>query len=79
MVRWDDGAADGALTFNYDTLAAKEGGMASASGLALFLLDGQLTGRAAPTQSDKGEPHGSAPPTPPDMRVRIRRFRDLSL
>ena len=27
---------------------------------------------------DRGKPHGSAPPTPPDMRVRIRRFRDVS-
>ena len=27
---------------------------------------------------DRGKPHGSAPPTPPDMRVRIRRFRNLS-
>lgn len=25
-----------------------------------------------------GKPHGSSPPTPPYMRVRIRRFRDLS-
>jgi hypothetical protein len=27
---------------------------------------------------DRGEPHGSAPPTPPDIRVRIRRFNGLS-
>ena len=27
---------------------------------------------------DRGEPHGSSPPTPPDMRVRIRRFGGLS-
>ena len=27
---------------------------------------------------DRGEPRGSAPPTPPDMRVRIRRFGELS-
>ena len=27
---------------------------------------------------DRGKPHGSAPPTPPDMRVRIRRFGGLS-
>src|SRR5215211_6288224 len=27
---------------------------------------------------DRGEPHGSAPPTPPDIRVRIRRFGGLS-
>ena len=27
---------------------------------------------------DKGKPRGSSPPTPPYMRVRIRRFRDLS-
>ena len=27
---------------------------------------------------DRGKPRGSSPPTPPDMRVRIRRFRDLS-
>src|SRR5262249_15793982 len=26
---------------------------------------------------DRGEPHGSAPPTPPDIRVRIRRFDGL--
>ena len=31
------------------------------------------------TIRDRGEPRGSAPPTPPDMRVRIRRFRDLCL
>ena len=27
---------------------------------------------------DRGEPRGSAPPTPPDIRVRIRRFAGLS-
>jgi len=27
---------------------------------------------------DRGEPRGSTPPTPPDMRVRVRRFSDLS-
>ena len=27
---------------------------------------------------DRGKPHGSSPPTPPDMRVRIRRFGGLS-
>ena len=27
---------------------------------------------------DRGKPRGSSPPTPPYMRVRIRRFRDLS-
>ena len=27
---------------------------------------------------DRGKPHGSAPPTPPDMRVRSRRFGGLS-
>ena len=27
---------------------------------------------------DRGKPHSSAPPTPPDMRVRIRRFGELS-
>ena len=27
---------------------------------------------------DRGKPRGSAPPTPPDMRVRIRRFGGLS-
>jgi len=27
---------------------------------------------------DRGKPHGSALPTPPDMRVRIRRFGGLS-
>ena len=27
---------------------------------------------------DRGEPRGSSPPTPPDMRVRIRRFGGLS-
>ena len=26
---------------------------------------------------DRGKPHGSSPPTPPDMRVRIRRFEKL--
>ncbi len=28
---------------------------------------------------DRGKPHGSAPPTPPDMRVRIRRFESVTL
>ena len=27
---------------------------------------------------DRGEPRGSSPPTPPDIRVRIRRFGGLS-
>ena len=27
---------------------------------------------------DRGEPRGSAPPTPPYVRVRIRRFEKLS-
>src|SRR5258708_39439958 len=27
---------------------------------------------------DRGEPHGSSPPTPPYVRVRIRRFAGLS-
>ena len=27
---------------------------------------------------DRGEPRGSSPPTPPDIRVRIRRFAGLS-
>ena len=27
---------------------------------------------------DRGKPRGSTPPTPPDMRVRIRRFGGLS-
>src|SRR5262245_49796956 len=27
---------------------------------------------------DRGKPRGSSPPTPPDMRVRIRRFGGLS-
>ncbi len=27
---------------------------------------------------DRGEPHGSSPPTPPYVRVRIRRFGGLS-
>jgi hypothetical protein len=27
---------------------------------------------------DRGEPHSSFPPTPPDMRVRIRRFGGIS-
>ena len=30
------------------------------------------------TDWDRGKPHGSSPPTPPDMRVRIRRFGGLS-
>src|SRR4029077_19973611 len=30
------------------------------------------------THRDRGKPHSSAPPTPPDMRVRIRRFGGLS-
>ena len=27
---------------------------------------------------DRGKPRGLSPPTPPDMRVRIRRFGELS-
>ena len=27
---------------------------------------------------DRGKPHSSAPPTPPDMRVRIRRFESVT-
>src|SRR6202022_1139567 len=27
---------------------------------------------------DRGEPHGSSPPTPPYVRVRIRRFDELN-
>src|SRR5215831_1290995 len=27
---------------------------------------------------DRGQPHGCTPPTPPDIRVRIRRFGGLS-
>jgi len=30
------------------------------------------------THRDRGKPRGSSPPTPPYMRVRIRRFRDFS-
>src|SRR5829696_10565637 len=30
------------------------------------------------TDRDRGEPRGSAPPTPPYVRVRIRRFGGLS-
>ena len=30
------------------------------------------------TDRDRGKPRGSSPPTPPYMRVRMRRFRDLS-
>jgi len=32
----------------------------------------------APLDRDRGKPRGSSPPTPPDMRVRIRRFGGLS-
>ncbi len=31
-----------------------------------------------PNDRDRGEPHGSSPPTPPYVRVRIRRFGGLS-
>ena len=30
------------------------------------------------THRDRGEPHDPRPPTPPDIRVRIRRFGGLS-
>jgi hypothetical protein len=30
------------------------------------------------TNRDRGKPYGFAPPTPPDIRVRIRRFGRLS-
>ena len=39
--------------------------------------DDQLRQKAEENQ-DRGEPRGSAPPTPPDMRFRIRRFGGLS-
>src|SRR5216684_2281010 len=40
----------------------------------------RLTGRIAAERinRDRGEPRGSAPPTPPYVRVRIRRFGGLS-
>ena len=34
--------------------------------------------RVARENRDRGKPHSSTPPTPPDMRVRIRRFGRLS-
>ena len=41
---------------------------------------GVLMGLVAsdPEDRDRGEPRGSAPPTPPYVRVRIRRFEKLS-
>jgi hypothetical protein len=38
----------------------------------------RITEIVEPANRDRGEPHGSSPPTPPDMRVRIRRFGGLS-
>jgi len=35
-------------------------------------------GRSPDFNRDRGEPRGSSPPTPPDIRVRIRRFAGLS-
>ena len=42
----------------------------------LQLSDGTLVER---TNRDRGEPRGSSPPTPPYIRVRIRRFGGLSV
>jgi hypothetical protein len=36
------------------------------------------SGVSSAIDRDRGKPHGSAPPTPPDMRVRIRRFGEVS-
>jgi len=51
--------------------------------LCLYPDSGSLTrarnlGRGSHLDWDRGEPHSSSPPTPPDMRVRIRRFGGLS-
>ena len=38
----------------------------------------QRSGMRTPVQNrDRGEPRGSSPPTPPDIRARIRRFSGL--
>src|SRR3977135_2598110 len=37
----------------------------------------QPMGRETDIDRDRGEPRGSAPPTPPYVRVRIRRFEKL--
>jgi len=34
--------------------------------------------KALSNNRDRGQPHGCTPPTPPDIRVRIRRFGGLS-
>jgi len=43
-----------------------------------LLSQNQYAGPTPVSLDDQGKPHGSSPPTPPYMRVRIRRFRDLS-
>src|SRR5947209_1551808 len=49
--------------------------LAGGSRIDAILSPPALTLRA--NDRDKGEPHGSAPPTPPYVRVRIRRFEKL--
>jgi hypothetical protein len=51
-----------------------------------FLCEGTKVSKPLPKSGlffdlnnrDRGEPHGSSPPTPPYIRVRIRRFGGLS-
>src|ERR1700730_12743863 len=44
----------------------------------LILLAGTIGCPSRVNDRDRGEPRGSAPPTPPYVRVRIRRFGGLS-
>src|SRR5271167_4244081 len=39
----------------------------------------RLPSCSRPSNRDRGEPRGSSPPTPPYVRVRIRRFGGLSI
>jgi len=43
-----------------------------------YVAKSQLVEKWKTRNRDRGKPRGSSPPTPPYMRVRIRRFRDLS-
>ena len=46
--------------------------------LAFTLTPSSMSAAVALISSKRGEPHGSAPPTPPYVRVRTRRFGGLS-
>jgi hypothetical protein len=52
---------------------------ASLAGSAVDLMEASFFRSFDAVNRDRGEPRGSSPPTPPYIRVRIRRFGGLSL